>query len=121
MYYQFPRSLKGENTIGNFFSFSSIPFLAVGLIVWAVLYYTIGMVSGILAHFLGVIFTLVMYLLSLFSMPEKNIFGGSNQKIYTIIFYALTNKKVVYVPYLNTSIDENKKLGLIDILFSKKE
>lgn len=121
MYYKFPRSLKGENTIGNWFSFSSIPFMAVGLIIWAILFYTIGMISAIFAHIMGALITLILYLMSLFNMPERNIFGGSNQKVYTIIFYALTNKKVVYVPFLDSKVydEDKKKAGLLDILFSK--
>lgn len=118
MYYKFPRSLKGENTIGNFFSFSSIPFIAVGLIIWMVLFYTIGMVSGMVAHLLGAIITMAMYLLSLFSMPERNIFGGNGQKVYMIIFYVLTSKKTVYVPYVDVGKEDEGKKSLIDRLLN---
>ncbi|MDD4804835.1 MAG: hypothetical protein PHN69_06750 [Candidatus Pacebacteria bacterium] len=118
MYYKFPRSLKGENTIGNFFSFSSIPFIAVGLVIWIVLFYTIGMISNMIAHILGAIITVAMYLLSLFSMPERNIFGGSGQKVYMVIFYVLTSKKNVYVPYVDISKENEGKKSLIDKLFS---
>jgi hypothetical protein len=117
MYYKFPRSLKGENTIGNFFSFSSIPFVAVGLVVWVFLFYSIGQLSGIVAHLLGTLITIAMYLLSLFSMPERNIFGGNGQKVYMIIFYVITNKKTVFVPYIDSSNEEDKK-SFLDKLFS---
>jgi hypothetical protein len=119
MYYKFPRSLKGENTIGNFFSFSSIPFVLFGLMVWVLLFYTIGRLSGVVAHLLGALVTLSMYLLSLFSMPEKNIFGGNGQKVYMIIFYILTNRRTVYVPYIDVERDEeDEKKSFLDKLFS---
>jgi len=97
--HKFPEQNEKVGRFNRFIDFTSGPILVIGVLIWILLYNTIGKFIPIAANVIGFLLTVIPYLLYMVRIPEDyyNKLGG--ERMYVLIYLTLLHnlKKVIYV------------------------
>ena len=97
--YKNKKTYKNENKLGKILDMKSAGLVGIGILVWIVLYNTIGVVVELLAHVLGFLITVTLFGVYAFVIDEDNYNKLGGERLYKYIFvkYFSSSKRNIYI------------------------